>query len=55
VSKKRPYTDMTVPHVPADERDIMAALLTKPLPPELGKPKRARKAVQKRAKRKGRA
>lgn len=31
--KKRPHADTTVPHVPASERDIMAALLRTPPPP----------------------
>lgn len=42
--KKRPHTDTTVPYIPADPQDIMAALLRTPPPPDdLGKPKQARK------------
>jgi hypothetical protein len=34
ISAKSPYADTTVPHVPANPEDIMAALLrTPPLPP----------------------
>jgi hypothetical protein len=35
VKKKRPHTDTTVPHIPADVHDIMAALLRTP-PPKAG-------------------
>jgi len=46
IKKKRPHTDTTVPHVPANERDIMAALLRTPPPP--AGDKSTRKAVQKK-------
>jgi len=38
---KRPHDDTTVPHIPADERDIMAALL-KVAPPPAGDRARGR-------------
>jgi hypothetical protein len=49
--KKRPHTDTTVPHVPADERDIMAALLRTPPPPvgNKGTRKQKLKSDKKRA------
>ena len=31
-TKKRPHTDTTVPHIPADERDIVSARLRTPPP-----------------------
>jgi hypothetical protein len=45
MTKKRPYTDTTVPHVPASEMDIMAALLR--TPPPTGDPP-TRKVVRKK-------
>jgi hypothetical protein len=49
VKVKRPYSDATIPYVPADELDIMAALLReKPPPARLGRPKKARKSGRKR-------
>jgi hypothetical protein len=49
VKTKRSYSDATVPYVPEDELDIMAALLREKLPPaRLGKSK-----SRKRKKRRG--
>jgi hypothetical protein len=48
---KRPHTDTTVPHVPASERDIMAALLRTPPPSVAGK-RNTRKAQSKATRRK---
>jgi len=51
MTKKKAHTDTTVPHVPADERDIMAALLRTPPP---SKAEQADKSKGKRRKRKRR-
>lgn len=42
-------TDTTVPHVPADPRDIMAALLRTP-PPPAGDPSTRKRPASKRSK-----
>jgi hypothetical protein len=52
--KKRPYTDTTVPYVPASEVDIMAALLRTPPPPAGDKSTRKVARKRKRSARKGR-
>jgi len=49
--KKRPHTDTTVPYVPADVQDIMAALLK--TPPRPAGDKSTRKAVPKKIQAKG--
>jgi hypothetical protein len=53
VKRKRAHADTTVPYIPVDRQDIMAALLRTPPPP--AGDKSTRKAVKrKRAERKGR-
>lgn len=51
--KTRLHTDTTVPHVPADVREIMAALLKTPPPP--AGDKSTRKAVSTRGRKKRKA
>ena len=58
--KKRPHTDTTVPHIPANAFEIMEALLKTPPPPvgdkstRKGRMQDAQKRAVKRAKRKRR-
>ena len=44
-TNKRPHTDATVPHIPADVRDIMSALVRTP-PPSSAGDKSTRKQVE---------
>jgi hypothetical protein len=53
-TKKRPHADTTVPSIPADERDIMAALLRTPPPPAGDKSTRKGKAAKRGQKKGGR-